>query len=824
MKKTKFKKSQSIAVLLTATCAMGAARGADAPAAPSAGEATPLDTVIVTGTRVTGIKAEDSVSPIQVLDVEALTNTGQPDLMQALGVAMPSMQVEAYGADTAALTKAIRLRGLSPNDTLVLVNGKRRHGTANLTVDTGSPFIGSAAPDFGLIPAAAIDHVEILTDGAAAQYGTDAIAGVVNIILKKQDSGGTLSAEAGQYIDGGGDARDVSANAGFKPWDGGYANLTAEYRTSDYSNRGAVDPRVVDPANLKSMPSMSLFPGWPNSNLIFGDPLLKTSLITLNMGSKIVDDIEFYGNVTYAHKYARAYENYRLPNKLPQVYPLGFNPSEGIEEDDAALSAGVKGTLVGWEWDISSTFGRDVDHVGTYNSVNPQEFTNLGFTPTSFNDGEFHASQWTNNLDIDRDFQIGWASPLNVAFGLEQRTDTFKIVAGDGSSRYLAGPSSFPGFGETDAGSHQRTNDAFYVDLAVSPLAKWTVDAAGRIEHYSDVGNATVGKVSSKYDIVSNFAVRGTISSGFRAPTLAEEYYSATNVGPSTAFVQLPPNSPGAKLVGIDGLKPEKSNNYSLGFVLKPSNNSSVSLDAYQIAIHNRVVGSGNVFGSFDGVIQSPAVNAAIAANGNSLDPAVISSPIGQTGINIFSNAANTKTRGIDLVASLSSSYGSLGHVDWTASASYNNTGVTQINQAPAQLAPQTLLDKTAISQLETASPHFRLNAGADWKLASWTLNVQEQYFSHSSEYQLGDDGNYYQNTVSAKFITNLAVSKDLYKSFTVTVGANNLFNVYPDLKNSALLANLNSSGDNAAVQKYVNWSPIGINGGFYYARLSYKF
>jgi iron complex outermembrane receptor protein len=782
--------------------------------------------VIVTGTRVTGVKAEDSVSPIQILDLEALTSTGQPDVMQALGQAMPSMQVEAYGQDTAALTKAIRLRGLSPNDTLVLVNGKRRHGTANLTVDTGSPFIGSAAPDFGLIPAAAIDHIEILTDGAAAQYGTDAIAGVVNIILKKSDTGGTLSAETGQYIDGGGLTNDFSANTGFKPWDGGFANLTAEYRTSDYSNRGAVDPRVVDPANLSNPidKNMVLFPGWPNSNLIFGDPLIKTSLITLNTGSKIVDDIEFYGNVTYAHKYSRAYENYRLPDKLPQVFPLGFNPSEGIEEDDAAVSAGVKGTALGWEWDISSTFGKDNDQVGTYNTVNPQEYTNLGFTPINFNDGAFHASQWTNNLDIDRDFQVGWASPLNVAFGLEQRLDTFKLDAGDGNSRYLAGPSSYPGFGLTDAGSHSRRNDAFYVDLAASPLPKWTVDAAGRIEHYSDFGNATVGKVSSKYDIVSNFAVRGTISSGFRAPTLAEEYYSATNVGPSTAFVQLPPNSPGAKLVGIDGLKPEKSNNYSLGFVLKPSNNSSVTLDAYQIAIHNRVVGSGNVFGSFDGVIQSSAVNAAIAANGNSLDPAVISSPIGQTGINIFSNAANTKTRGIDLVASLSSSYGPYGHVDWTASASYNNTGVTQINQAPAQLAPQTLLDKTAISQLETASPHFRLNAGADWKLASWTVNVQEQYFSHASEYQLGDDGNYYENTVSAKFITNLAVSKDLFKSFTLTVGANNLFNVYPDLKNSALLANLNANDDNAAVQKYVNWSPIGINGGFYYARVSYKF
>ncbi len=820
-------------MLVTATCTVGSvgiARGADAPApdaaapaAPST-EGAPAEAIVVTGTRVSGLKAEDSVSPIQVLDLNTITSTGQADLMQALGQAMPSMQVEAFGQDTAALTKAIRLRGLSPNDTLVLVNGKRRHGTANLTVDTGSPFIGSAAPDFGLIPVSAIDHIEILTDGAAAQYGTDAIAGVVNIILKKNDSGGTASAQSGQYIDGGGLANDASANIGFKPWEGGFANLTAEYRTSDYSDRGAVDPRVVDPANIKSQPSIVDFPGWPNSNLIFGDPLLKTSLITLNAGSKIVDDIEFYGNVTYGHKYSRSYENYRLPSKLPQVFPLGFNPSEGIEEDDAAVTAGVKGTVIGWEWDLSSTFGKDTDHVGTYNTANPQEYTNLGFTPTNFDDGEFHASQWTNNLDIDRDFQVGLASPLNVALGLEQRLDTFKLVAGDPNSRYLAGPQSYPGFTETDAGSHSRTNYAFYVDLDASPIPKLTVDAAGRVEHYSDFGNATVGKLSGKYDIISTVAVRGTISSGFRAPTLAEEYYSATNVGPSTAFVQLPPNSPGAKLVGIDGLKPEKSNNYSVGIVLKPSNNSSVTLDAYQILIHDRVVGSGDVFGSFDGVIQSAAVNAAIAANGNSLDPAVVSSPIGQTGINIFTNAANTKTDGIDLVSTLTSNYGVYGRVDWTASASFNKTDVTHINEAPAQLAPQTFLDKTAISQLETASPRVRINLGAEWKLKPWTVNVQEQYFGHSSDYEEGDDGNYYKDTVNGKYITNIALSAELYKSFTLTVGANNLFNVYPDLKNPALLANLNASDDNAAVQKYVIWSPIGINGGFYYARLSYKF
>jgi outer membrane receptor protein involved in Fe transport len=245
-----------------------------------------------------------------------------------------------------------------------------------------------------------------------------------------------------------------------------------------------------------------------------------------------------------------------------------------------------------------------------------------------------------------------------VAAGLEHRIDKYEIEAGDAASRYKEGSQSYPGFSLTDAGSHRRTNKAAYIDVAGNPIADLTVDVAARYEHFSDFGNAKVGKLTSRYDFSPAVALRGTFSNGFRAPTLAEEYYSATNVGPTTAFVQLAPNSAGAKLVGVDGLKPEKSTNLSLGLVLNPAKDVAITLDVYQIKIRDRIVGSGALYGS-GGSVNSPAVTAAIKANGNVLD-----STVSQTGINIFSNAVDTRSRGLEFVTTINSNYGTAAR--WT--------------------------------------------------------------------------------------------------------------------------------------------------------------
>ncbi|WP_145653511.1 TonB-dependent receptor plug domain-containing protein, partial [Pseudoduganella lurida] len=544
----------------------------------------------------------------------------------------------------------------------------------------------------------------------AAQYGTDAIAGVVNIILKSNNQGLSGNVNGGGYSDGGGHTGDGTANIGFRPTDKSFISLTGESRYHGYSDRGGIDPRVTAPANLASMPLLQA-PGYPNLNKISGDAQYHLNTLALNAGYDIDDDTSLYAFATWGKKHARAHENYRMPNRLPQVYPLGFDPKETMRETDYAITAGAKGKFgSAWNWELSTTYGRDKAEIGVEDTANVSLYNDTGFTPTVFHAGTFIASQWTNNFDVSRELDLGWAKPSTFAMGLEHRVDEYEIQAGDPYSRYKEGSQSYPGFSLTDAGKHDRNNKAIYANFIAFPIDGLTVDLAGRYEHFSDFGNAKVGKLTSRYDFTPTFAVRGTYSNGFRAPTLAESYYSATNVGPTSAFVQLAPNSAGAKLVGVDGLKPEASTNISAGIVLNPASNVSVTLDAYQIKIRDRIVGSGSVYGS-GGATNSPAVVAAILANGNVLDPTV-----SETGINIFTNAVNTRSRGLELVTTLNSNYGQYGRVDWSLAANYNQVRVLKINQAPAQLQPQTLLDRTAISNIETATPKTRINLGALWR------------------------------------------------------------------------------------------------------------
>jgi iron complex outermembrane receptor protein len=786
-----------------------------APAADDA-PAKKVDSVIVTGTRVGGLKAIDSASPIQVLDSTMLERTGQPDLIQAIAQNMPSFTAQAVGGDTANLTLSARLRSLSPNDTLVLVNGKRRHTTANLAV-LGGPYQGGAATDLNFIPLSAIDHIEVLQDGAAAQYGSDAIAGVINIILKKDSSGGSFSTSFGHYYDGGGQTPDVSANIGLAPSETSFLNLTAESKFHGHSNRGAIDPRVTDPGNLASMPSLTQFPGYPNVNLISGDADYHLNTFMANGGIDLGGGTEIYSNASYGKKTAGAFENYRTPNRIPSVYPNGFNPEETMDETDFSFTGGVKGRLPGdWYWDLSTAYGRDKDDIGVHHSANIDLFNDTGATPTSFHAGNFIASQWTTNLDINHAFDVGMKSPLNFAAGVEYRRDTYEIDAGDPASRYKSGSQSYPGFLLTDAGDHSRHDKSIYVDFALSPIDKLKLDLAARYEDFSDFGSARVGKLTGRYDFTPQFAIRSTISNGFRAPTMAEQYYSATNVGPTTAFVQLAPNSAGAKLVGVDGLKPEKSQNYSLGIVLHPNAKTTITADAYSINIHNRIVGSGQLFGS-GGANNSAAVIAAIKANGNILDPSVT-----QTGINIFSNAVNTRNTGGEVVYTYSDNYSGWGHVDWSATGNYNKTSVRKINTAPSQLLPQALLDATAISDLETASPKYRVNLGALWRQGKWSVNLRESIYGPSSEQVTYDGGTYYESHIKATALTDLDVSYRITKAWTATVGANNLFNQYPDKVAPGLVAQQRANLDNGAVTQYPSFSPFGINGGYYYARVNY--
>jgi iron complex outermembrane receptor protein len=788
---------------------------ADPAPDPAPDDGSPSE-IVVTGTRQSGMAAAESPAPIQVLGAESLRRVGQPDLVQAIAQNVPSFTAQAFGGDTAALTLSARLRGLSPNHALVLIDGKRRHTTANLAV-LGGPYQGGAGADLNFIPVSAIERIEVLQDGAAAQYGTDAIAGVVNIILRRSPSGGQVGLTGGGYMDGGGDSGNVAANIGFGGPLGSYFNVTAETRSHDRSDRGGVDPRALDPARITNTPNILKADGYPYVNKIQGDAKYTLHILSLNAGMSLSDNTELYSFGTYGRKHAQAYENYRTPDRIPALYPNGFSPQEESKEDDYALTAGLRGKVfTTWSWDLSTSYGRDNVQVSTIDSANISLFKDTGSTPTDFDSGGFIATQWTSTLDIDHEFEVGLASPLNFAFGIEQRHETYEIQSGDAASRYKEGAQSYPGFALTDAKTVSRDNEAVYVDFAVSPVEKLLVDVAGRFEHFSDFGDTSVGKLTSRYDFTPEFALRGTFSTGFRAPTLAEAYYSATNVSPSSAFVQLPPNSSAAKLVGIDGLKPEDSKNYSVGVVLRPTPRLTATLDAYQISISDRIVGSGSLFGT-GGAQNSPAVVAAIAANGNVLDPTVTS-----TGIAIFANGLDTRTRGAEMTLRFPTEF-KIGDIDWSIGANYNKTEVTKVNPTPAPLDPQLLYDDTALSDLETASPKYRAMFGGVWTRDRISVSLKETVYGPASRIQRLNGGTPHETRIGTTPITDLEVAYQA-SSLKFSVGANNLFNRYPDKTNSDLMAEYISARNTGAVAIYPSFSPFGINGGYYYGRLTYNF
>jgi len=812
------------------------------PVAMAAETPTGVSEVIVTGTRVTGVKAEDSAAPIQVVGASALKRVGQPDLIQALSQNLPSFNAEGYGADTAALTLSAALRGLNPNDTLVLVDGKRRHATANLHVDPSS-FQGAATADLSFIPVGSIDHVEVLTDGAAAQYGSDAIAGVVNIILKDANHGGTLSVTGGQYFEGDGNTGAWSLNNGFALGDRGYINTTIEERYHGFSRQGGADRRVFNlngtlaagdnPIDVAGLPGAA---GSPNVNNIYGDTQSNTYDGFFTAGYDLGGGVEAYSTGSYGHRLASAFENFRLPSKVTRTvggvtivpFPHGFSPREQIVEDDFAFTAGIKGKAADWNWDLSTTYGHDHDDVSTINSANATLFADTGVTPRNFFDGTFTSSEWTTTLDVDRSFDVGMAAPANLALGVEDRQTTFAIGQGDPLSTFAEGGQSYPGFQATDAANHTRTNYAGYADVALTPITALKIDLAGRYEHYSDFGSTTVGKLTVRYDFSPAFALRGTISNGFRAPTLAEEFYSATNVAPTFAVVQLPANSLAAHLAGFSNLKPEKSNNYSIGFVAHPADGLQITLDAYQIDITDRIVATGTLLGLNNGTVVSPGVLKAIAAHGNVLDPGVT-----YVGISVFTNGANTRTQGVELTANYASDFGDLGHVDWSLGVNYNETTLTKVNALPAAvtsaaIGQTALLGANAVDTLTTAVPREKVILGAYWTLGKWSVNLRDTVYGESSErYSLDGTGNHgVRTTIPVTSITDLEGTYIIREDLKFSVGANNLFNhrppSIPNVPNGS--GGVRPADGNNVYGEPLQYSPFGINGGYYYGRLTFTF
>jgi len=811
--------------------------------------------VVVTGTRQGGLSAAASPTPIQVVEPEEIEAAGgNTDLMKALSQLIPSLTSQTFGNGSSAMTLMVRLKGLSPNHVLILVNGKRRHGTSALAVNA-SGFVGGASADLNFIPIDAIDHVEVLTDGAAAQYGSDAIAGVVNIILKKSASGGTVSAMYGENFDDGlagdtlpfsttGGTTRYSANIGLTPGENAWLNLSGEVRNHGHTFHGDPDVRTTAASNLATAPNNNMLsaPGYPYLNWIQGDAAYHSQVASYDGGYDFGSGMQFYSFGTYGTKSSDAYQNYRLPNVYKYTsggvttypYPFGFSPVESIDETDYGATVGLKSELAGWRWDLSSTYGRDRNDIYTRDSANTTYYATTGLlSQTDFYDGALISTQWTTDLDVNRDFDFGLASATNVAFGIEYRRDGYEISSGDIQAWNYGGAAGNAGYSPQDSGLHTRTSQAAYLDLGGLLTEKLRVDLATRFEHFSDFGSKTVGKATARYDFAPAFALRGTVSTGFRAPTLAEEYYSAISVGPASISAQLPPNGAAAGILGLGDLKPERSTNYSIGAVLRPTERMTASIDAYQIDVKDRIVASSTLYGTLNGATASQLVNDVLAASGVVTNGAGVTS----TGVTLFTNGVDTRTRGVDVAFEFPVKYGPAS-VDWKVGATYNDTEVTRVRTFdPALVAAlngSPVYSNTTLANLSTASPKYVVNLGGRLEFGRLTVSLLEKIYGKSESWASTTSTPtgaraWYLNTVSAAVITDLDLSWDFSKALKVTLGATNLFNKYPNKINPDLLAAVNSSiavtkNDAASGTPYPIFSPYGFNGGFYYMRATYAF
>ncbi|MBP5085449.1 TonB-dependent receptor [Pseudomonas chlororaphis] len=755
-----------------------------------------LDTVIVTGTRAQERTASASLSPIDVISGDSLRSSGSSELATVLAKLIPSINFPRPSlVDGAELTRPAQLRGLSPDQVLVLVNGKRRHTSAFVNLG-GAVGRGSAPADLNAIPLSAIDHIEVLRDGASARYGSDAIAGVINIILKNADHGGSISTKYGQYKKGDGIQRQVAGNSGFALGDNGFVSLSGEGANNDYTDRAGKDLR---PASVGST---------TYGQHVFrqGEPETEEGKFQFNSAYSFNDAAELYGFGGYSKRRGETAAFYRASNASNNnrvLHPNGYLPLINGTLEDTSLVVGLRGELLdNWHYDLSANYGKNTYELRT-KTIN----TSLGLaTPHSFDNGTLTNDQRQLSLDLSREFSLGWLPyPVSVAFGTEYLHQGYQIEAGQPESYYQTGSSGLGGFRDSDAGSSSRHNFAQYLDLETNFTDKLAVSAAVRHEDYSDFGSNVSGSLSARYDFTPRVALRGSVSTGFRAPSLAQQNFTFTSsqligntIQESGTFAA---DSQVARLLGAEDLKAEKSRNYSLGLVLEPLDNLTVTADLYHIDIRDRVSLSSNL------VLNNTAIDY-LKANGVG--------NINYTSARYFTNATDTSTDGVDLVANYR--YQLDNGIRWSSTLgyNYNHTKVTDVKANPAildQLGVNLVrVDRRErIGLLGDTTPQHKLSLANDFNYGNWALHSNLVRYGEFTSYQ-ADKVN--DQTFSAAWLLDLAVDYKL-QNWLFTLGGDNVTDKYPEKVNAYA-----SSGGNLA---YSTFSPYGYSGAFYYAKVAYN-
>jgi iron complex outermembrane receptor protein len=813
------------------------------------------DVVISTGSRGKQIAVTSSPSPIDVVSGDAIRASGKASLREVLGTLVPSYTAPAQpGGGTSASIRPTKIRGLSGDELLVLVNGKRRHNTAVYN-NFGT---GSMPVDLDLIPVSAIERIEVLRDGAAAQYGSDAIAGVLNIILKREAEGGSITLTGGQQQDKPGDLAQVGFNLGRAVGDGGgFVNVAADVRLQGPSySAGAAQGPFYYPL-LNGQPVAFGTPGATpdpreasfDTNLARGtgrsnrDKVLDTSY---NFELPLSEALTLYSFSTLSYRDIVDTRGTYRPNSvssLPQIFPDGFGAQRLISESDYQIAAGAKGLLAGWNYDLSTTFARDLAVLRARNTLN----ASLGptVTQTSFYLGNLLFEQLTTNADITREINLGLAKPAQLSLGLEHRWEEYEEGAGEPNSyidggylypagtpragqRPPAGLQSFIGTSARDAGSKKRTNVAAYVDLGADITKDFYADAAARFEHYDDSsGNTASGKLALRWQATQVFALRGTVSTGFRAPSLGQQIFSVTqssqvivNGLPAAALIAyLPPSSDAAVALGARPLTPEKSRNFSFGFTAEPLRNLRLTVDAYRIQVRDFIV-KGEPITDRNG---STIVRNALLSIGL-LNPA----PTSSAQYNL--NAADVTSRGIDITSEYTDSYGAWGRVRWSALYNHNKISIDRIKDNPAQLAVlganYTSFARVAQLQLTDSSPRDKLVLGANWAVGPFTTNFRLTRFGKWLEPAGATASLGLDRYFDPRWITDLETAWQATPKLSAAVGANNAFGIRPTRQPVLPIADASLPGGSRidSSNNYGAFSPFGLNGRFLYARLSYTF
>lgn len=752
----------------------------------------PLETVVVTGTRELDRTVATSLSPIDVLTPAALAATGAPDLATALRALLPSFNFPQPSiADATDASQPAQLRGLSPDETLVLIDGKRLHTTAIVNVnDTIGR--GSSPVDLSAIPLSAVDHIEVLRDGAAAQYGSDAIAGVINIILKHGPRGGSAELTGGRYLEGDGRTAQAGADGGIALGPAGWVRASVDTLDQQPTNRSGPDARYpTDPT-------------YGERTFHYGLPALRSQQGAVNLQYDFAPGVQLYAFSVVSHKnvwaggYFRSLSQYAGSTPAAAaIYPAGFLPIEEstLQDDNEVL--GLRGALLGWHYDLSANAGGNTWRLDTANTFN---YSLGGASPTDFHVGTLESRETLVNADFKRAFSAGWgADGLLVAWGLESRRERFSIGQGDQASYAGEGAQVYPGYTPQDAGSHSRNSLAAYMDLEADPTRRLSTELAVRHEHYSDFGGTTSAEAAARYAFSHAVAARATASDGFRAPSLQQEYYSSTAINIVDGVMHyvrtFPVDDAAAIALGAQPLKAEKSHSFSAGLVLTPRGGLYATLDLYQITIAHRIILSGDLLG--------PAVQGYLASIGI---PFV-------DGGRFFTNAVDSRTRGADLVGTypwrLPRSW-----LNLTVGVNYNRTAILAIAPNPPQLGLQGLvlpiIDRAEQGRITVGSPRSKAFIGADWRVGRWSLHGQLTRYGEWTDQDAVSPGN--DQTYGARFLLDAGLQYTLGR-MSLAMGGDNVTNTYPRQARASV----------GGILPYPETSPFGFEGAYYYGRLSYR-